>query len=223
MMILAAVLLVIGLIALAGMVARVNQLGSQTAIESNQAILGELAPLSDAIDAGVAGLKTFSPVTATWSPGTTIEDSEFTAADVGKAITGPGIPAGTRIIGFTAASPPTNPDPSVTLSAATTAAGTNQEVRVGAFALWASSNPTIQEGIVAMLEHMQRIEASHGFVMDYEISCETTAGVPDPAKGLAIVHLSDGTVWAEIRTSSTNVFQRDPAAAPAAPCDSVYG
>src|SRR5687768_18565674 len=71
MMVLAAVLLVIGLIALAGMVARVNQLGSQTAVESNQAILGELAPLSDAIDTSVTTLQTSRTVEASYVLGST--------------------------------------------------------------------------------------------------------------------------------------------------------
>lgn len=56
-MILAAVLLVVGLIALAGMVGRVNQLGSQTATEADKAILDEVVPLASALQDGIAEMR----------------------------------------------------------------------------------------------------------------------------------------------------------------------
>jgi hypothetical protein len=219
MMVLAAVLLVIGLIALAGMVARVNQLGSQTAVESNQAILGELPPLADAIESGVIDLQSGRTVTVTYVAGqASLVDTEFTAGDIGQTITGPGIPPGTSITGVG------DVPVTATLSATTTGGGTS--VRVGTFALWASSAPTLQEGIIAMMEHLQELEAGHGLLLDYEISCngvtDKTLGTGgNPAQGIVIAHLSDGTVWTEIKTTSAAYFTRTSPAAN--PCASIYG
>lgn len=202
-MILAAVLLVIGLIALAGMVARVNQLGSQTAVESNKAILGELSPLSAALDSGVQTLalkrdvltvgRTVGSVTLA-GPGT----NGFVAADVGSAVTGTGIPAGATIVAVTAGSA------TISAAALTTGSGT---VAVGPFALSDTTSPTLEQGIIAYVEHLQRLEATRGFVMDYEIRCSTAGNL---ATGQVVVHLSDGTVWVEVR--STTAFTRSSCA-----------
>lgn len=151
MMILAAVLLVIGLIALAGMVARVNQLGSQTTVESNKAILGEVSPLAAALDVAVADL---------------------------------------------AASP---------------------------FALTTATTPTLEQAIVSYVEHLQRLEAARGFILDYELTCtgvtnKSTGAGGNAAQGIVVAHLSDGTVWVEVR--STVYFVRG---ATSASCASVYG
>lgn len=224
MMILAAVLLVIGLIALAGMVARVNQLGSQTAVESNQPILGELPPLADAIEDGVAELldgRTVASVTGTAGNPTLTGPSVaggagFRSTDVGQAVTGPGIPLAARVLtyaelgGFT----------TVTLSAAPPGAVSGNVV-VGRFALSTSTTPTLEDGIVAMLEQLQRVEAGHGFIMDYELTCtgvtnRLTGAGGNTAQGIVIAHLSDGTVWAEVQTSAASYFARTS-------CASVYG
>jgi hypothetical protein len=213
MMVLAAVLLVIGLIALAGMVARVNQLGSQTAVESNQAILGELPPLADAVEDGVIGLMDARAIPSTTltaaSPAiSTTTPLAFTSSDIGLAVTGTGLPAGARILSVES---PTD----ATLTAPATQSGV-VTVSVGRFALTSSSTPTLQDGIVAMLEQLQDLEANHGLLMDYQVNCDSTSGSPDPAKGVVIVHLSDGAVWVEVRTSSAAYFTRSS-------CDSISG
>jgi hypothetical protein len=56
MMMLSAILLVIGFIALVGLVSRVNQLGARTSTETEQPILDKVGPLAEAIDAAVAKL-----------------------------------------------------------------------------------------------------------------------------------------------------------------------
>ena len=152
MMILAAVLLVIGLIALAGMVARVNQLGSQTSVEADKAILDEVPPVKDAIDASIC-----------------------------------------RII--------RRPTPDCGATSLTH------------FNLNATSYIKAEDAVRNSLEQLQRMEAGHGFWMDYELTCVGGSG-GSTANGLAVVHLSDGTVWIEVR--STVVFPR-------ANCISVYG
>src|SRR5688572_20904166 len=104
MMVLAAVLLVIGLIALAGMVSRVNQLGSQTGVESDKAILEEVVPLQDAIDTTLSTLqrRTFTgTITAATSTTpakvTSTSGAIFADSDVGLNITGTGVSSGTQL------------------------------------------------------------------------------------------------------------------------------
>lgn len=53
MMMLAAVVLLVGFVALAGVVARVNQLASRTGTESGQSILDQAGPLARSIDSSV--------------------------------------------------------------------------------------------------------------------------------------------------------------------------
>lgn len=268
MMILAAVLLVIGLIALAGMVARVNQLGTQTGVEADKAILDEVTPIQDALDGGIADLRggrtintgvrtsgssviestvaAFVPqdvgrhITGTGiqpgamitgytsatkitinstagapsatdvtfnigllTTGVTLSGSStvsstvpfFVAGDIGKAISGNGIPADARILTRTS-------NTQVVISApATATAASGAQLSVGRFALSEDSVPTLERAVIAMLEQLQRIESSHGIWMDYEVTCGLTLGVADPTKGQAVVHLSDGTVWVEVRSS----------------------
>lgn len=218
MMILAAVLLVIGLIALAGMVARVNQLGSQTAVEADKPILGEVGPLSDALETGLFVLADARPVTgittAVASTSLTFDSGDPILADeVGSAIQGTGIQPGTTIVAVSGTT--------ATLSAPATVAvsGPTAEVQVGFFALSASTTPTLEQAVAAYLEQVQRIETARGYVMDYELTCvgvtdKTTGAGGNAAQGYVVAHLSDGTVWLEIRTFTT--FVRST-------CASAYG
>jgi hypothetical protein len=158
MMILAAVLLVIGLIALAGMVARVNQLGSQTAVEADKAILGEVGPLQDSLDASVC-----------------------------------------RIV--------VRPSPDCGAST------------LRHFNLTATSYIRAENAVRAVLEQMQHLEASHGLLLDYEITCNGVTNKANgaggsTAQGVVIAHLADATVWVEVRT--TVYFPRSN-------CISLYG
>jgi hypothetical protein len=57
----------------------------------------------------------------------------------------------------------------------------------------------LQSAIVGMLDQLQSIESSHGFVMDYELRC-ATAG--DITTGQVIAHLTDGTIWVETRSTA---------------------
>lgn len=91
MMILSAVLLVIGFIALTGMVARVNQLGTETTTESERAILSEVGPLVDAIDGGIADLRGARDVSITAKDTTVMKITVSSATplvqqDVGRHI-----------------------------------------------------------------------------------------------------------------------------------------
>lgn len=138
MMVLAAVLLVIGLIALAGMVARVNQLGSQTTVEADKVLLRDVSPVNEVIDSSICRI-IVRPT-----------------PDCG--------PASLRHFGLT------------------------EE---------ATSYILAEDAVKAMLEQVQRIEASHGIWMDYTITCVGS----DEDKGLVVAHLSDGTVWVEVRSS----------------------
>ncbi|MFA5944909.1 MAG: hypothetical protein WC876_10640 [Candidatus Thermoplasmatota archaeon] len=143
MMILAAVLLVIGLIALAGMVARVNQLGSQTSVEADKAILNEVTPLQDSIDEVLCR---------------------------------------------------------ITVNSTCGAASLRH------FNLTATSYIKAEDAVRNALEQLQRMEAGHGFWMDYQITCVDGSGLLTAddsfsARGVAVVHLSDGTVWLELRSA----------------------
>lgn len=264
MMILAAVLLVIGLIALAGMVARVNQLGTQTGVEADKAILDEVTPIQDALDAGIADLRGGRTITTgkTTSGSTVVESTvaAFVPQDVGRHITGTGIPTMATITGYTSAT-------SITISAAATStaasgatlnigllttgktttasavvestvaffvaadvgksisgngippdativtftdsthvvinapatvtAASGAQLSIGRFALTSTTAPTLERAVVAMLEQLQRIETAHGIWMDWQLTCVAA----DPARGQVVVHLSDGTVWVEVRSS----------------------
>lgn len=205
MMILAAVLLVIGLIALAGMVARVNQLGSQTAVEADKAILGEVTPVQDAIDGSLSALlkRTFAG-TITGSTTITATTPTFADTDVGLNITGPGLPpAGARIASVSSSTVAT-----LTNSATS---GTFTLFKPG-FALDSGTYVRAEDAVVGVLEQLQRIEASHGFWMDYQITCIAA----NPNQGQVVVHLSDGSVWVELR--STVMFPRNNA-----DCSSIVG
>lgn len=57
MMMLSAILLLIGFVALAGMMARVNQLATQTTSESTRLILGEVGPVRRSLDDAVLRLR----------------------------------------------------------------------------------------------------------------------------------------------------------------------
>ncbi|MHB1261556.1 MAG: hypothetical protein ACYC2H_07550 [Thermoplasmatota archaeon] len=139
MMILAAVLLVIGLIALAGMVARVNQLGSQTTVEADKVLLRDVSPVNEVIDSSICRI----------------------------------------IIRPTLPTPDCGP------------------ATLRHFNLTETSYIRAEDAVKAMLEQVQRVEASHGIWMDYVITCDGA----DAAKGLVIAHLSDGTIWVEVRSS----------------------
>jgi hypothetical protein len=292
MMILAAVLLVIGLIALAGMVARVNQLGTQTGVEADKAILDEVTPIQDALDAGIGDLRGGRSFTACWGLTTattqvTTTTAQFSQQDEGRHVTGTNIPAQTYILdyrsptlvilsaattspgaqgscssgygegtlavdqftgiatasaigctvctstvtassGFFLTSPSLLESPDIgkrvtgaglpegaTVSAVTSStvatlncptactAVASSTMSIGRFALTPTTAPTLERAVVGMLEQLQRIETSHGIWMDYQLTCVAA----DPARGQVIVHLSDGTVWVEVRSSVT--FTRD--------------
>lgn len=89
MMVLSAVLLVISFVALAAMVGRVNQLGSQTASESRKVILDEVGPLADSMNAAIRGFGGGRTVAATWAVDDTLitgPAGSFTTADVGRRV-----------------------------------------------------------------------------------------------------------------------------------------
>lgn len=238
MMILSAVILLIGFIALAGMVSRVSQLGSQTTIESEQAILGEVGPLADSMNMAICRLKESTDsrtlignaVTDDGSPVVTFltnPNPAFSAADIGMVVSGTGILPSSRIVAVTATS--------ITLTEAATAdsppAGT--QIRFisclppGAtttFDLGLATSPTLDEAVTNVLEHLQALEASHGLFMDWTIGCFDLDGDnndpvtnPDPddiAAGQVTAHLWDGTVWLEVKSSV--MFQRST-------CTSITG
>lgn len=195
MMVLAAVLLVIGLIALAGMVSRVNQLGSQTGVESDKAILEEVVPLQDAIDTTLSTLqrRTFTgTVTAATSTTpakvTSTSGAIFADSDVGLNITGTGVNA--HIASVTSST--------VASLSGTAAAGSGTfAIFKPGFGLTSTTYIRVEDAVVSAMEHLQRIQASHGFWMDYELRC-STAG--DASTGQVVAHLSDGTVWVEVRS-----------------------
>ena len=202
MMVLAAVLLVIGLIALAGMVSRVNQLGSQTGVESDKAILDEVVPLQDAIDKAISTLqrRTFTGTIAATTPTTvTSTTSIFADSDVGLNVTittagsTTALPAGTKIASVT------SPTVATLTAAASPLPQTGKAFAIfkPGFGLTATTYVRVEDAIVNSMEHLQRIQASHGFWMDYEIRCSTAGNL---ATGQVVAHLSDGTVWVEVRS-----------------------
>lgn len=206
MMILSAVILLVSFIALAAMVARVNQLGTQTASDSEKAILDEVGPLSDIIDAGLLRLQGGGTrsVTATVTSGAktlTTATSQFTANDVGATVSGgTGIPANTVIASYTS---PT----SVLLNNAATATSTaSRTVAASGFGL---SGQALENSVLAMLEQLQRLTSTRGLLLDYAIQCGGTTAAPTTAGSQAVVNLSDGEVHVQI--TSTVTFTRTSA------------
>lgn len=200
MMMLSAVVLLVGFLALTGMVARVNQLSTQTGTETRQPVLDEAGPLKRSIDSGLARL---SNRTATnccyWAAGTTIQSTSdlFSAADIGLRVSGVDIPANARITGVASAR-------AATLSTALTVAnpvGSPNTVNLWSpgFALKTTTAPTAQAAVISMLEQLQLVEAKHGFWMDWRLDCVGA----DPNRGQAIASLSDATVWVEVRSTVT--------------------
>ncbi|HUR25156.1 MAG TPA: hypothetical protein VM327_03970 [Candidatus Thermoplasmatota archaeon] len=206
MMMLSAIVLLVGFVALAGMVARVNQLGNQTGIEARHAILDQVDPMSDAIDRGIAtlGKRTVAVGLTSGSTTVTAPVGSFSAFDVGLNITGIGIPAGTKVSSVPSTS-------SAILSAAATAPGVSvtATLRHPGLALTSATTPTLETGIIGMLEQIQRVEAGHGLWMDWSIVCVAN----DITKAQVVSHLTDGTVWIEVRSSLT--FPRTTACATA--------
>jgi hypothetical protein len=206
MMILSAVILLIGFIALSGMVSRVSQLGSQTAIENEQTILDELGPLADTLDNAICRLKSSTisraPVTATIPVNTATLSASgspaFVSADIGMTVSGTGLPAGTRIIAVPTAS-------TLTLSNVATTAGSGSYSftacllpgTASTFGRSDTSSPTMDIALAGVLEEVQALEATHGLFMDWSIGCVGA----DVTKGQVTAHLWDGTVWLEVKSS----------------------
>lgn len=207
MMILSAVILVLAFIALAGMVARVSQLASQTTSENDRVILSDVAPLATALDASICRLKdsttasrTVASVTVT-SGSTAVSQpaatANFATADVGMAVTGTGIPGGTRIVSVSG--------DTATLSQAATASG-SVSLTFGAclpsgattdLNLGSATTPRLEDAVREVLGHMEAIEAQHGYWMESSVACWTgLAGM-----GRATVAISDGSVWVEFRST----------------------
>jgi Tfp pilus assembly protein PilV len=197
MMMLSAVVLLVGFLALAGMVSRVNQLGTQTGTESRQAVLDESVPLKRSVDNGLARLanRTFTTCCTWTATGVVTASSDiFSAADIGLTAKGGNLAAGTQIASVASARTATvTPVPAAQATAATL-----NLWRPG-FALKATTSPTAETAATQLLEQMQLVEAGHGLWMDWQITCVGA----DPAKGQAIVALSDATVWIELRSTVT--------------------
>jgi len=220
MMILSAVVLLVGFVALAGMVARVNQLGTQTTTESRKSVLTESTSLQDGLDlmlsstarrvATVTVAVTSGVVTATvTSPAN--PPGFFSVADVGMpiaectsvAMTTCGgqshVPAGTTITGV--ASPT-----SATLSGGTAGAGVIVKVSRTGFALDGTTSPRVSGIVAAALEQMQRAEAEKGFLMGYDLMAgyynpSTGAFVADCSNAQVVLRLADGDVKVEMRST----------------------
>lgn len=138
MMMLAAVVLVVGFIALAGMIARVGELGTQTGREQQRALLLEVGPMKEGLDDAMARLLT--------------EAGHSTATEEGKV--------------------------------------------------------RYEAAIEGVLAHMRLLEASRGFLMEYELRC-ATAG--DPATGYVEVTIWDSELMMQVRSAT---FVRPAAASP---------
>ncbi len=139
MMMLAAVVLLVGFIALAGMVARVGVLGAQTGREQQRAMFLELDPMIDGVNDAVSRLESeggFEPLT----------DDDNAAL--------------------------------------------------------------YEDAIRGVLEHMRRLEASRGFLFEYQFGCATPG---DPNTGYVAVSLADNESWIEIRSE---LFRRATTATP---------
>jgi regulator of extracellular matrix RemA (YlzA/DUF370 family) len=198
MMMLSAVVLLVGFLALAGMVSRVNQLGTQTGTESRQAVLDESGPLKRSIDNGLARLANRTLTTCcTWTAAGVITASSdiFSAADIGLTAKGGNIASGSKI---TAVASPRTATVTPVPAGAQASATTLNLWRPG-FALKATTSPTAETAAIQMLEQLQLVEAGHGLWMDWQVTCVGA----DPTKGQAIVALSDATVWIELRSTVT--------------------
>lgn len=209
MMMLSAVVLLVGFLALAGMVSRVNQLGTQTGTESRQAVLDESGPLGRAIDASIARLANRTATACcTWPSGGPITASSamFSAADIGLSVNGTGIPAGAKITSVTSSTKAVvTPVPTVARATATTL-----NIWRPGFALKTTTTPTVETAVVSALEQMQLMEAGRGLWMDWELTC--VGG--DASKGQVVASLSDATVWFQVKSLATF---------PRADCSSVKG
>jgi hypothetical protein len=211
-MVLAAVLLVIGLIALAGMVSRVNQLGSQTAVEADKAVIDEVLPLQHSLDLTVSTLASrnvtlVSSVTAPLGV-TTIRAASGTFADtdVGLRISGTGITVATKIASVTSS------EYAVLNRSATMTVGQTYVIYKPGFALRQTTVPTLDGALVSALEQLQSLQAAHGYWLDYTLTCTTPANTNT---GLVLLRITDGSVWVELRSSA-------PFARPAG-CPTVTG
>lgn len=218
MMVLAAVILLLAFVALAGMVARVAQLASQTTAEKDKALLDEIGPLSQSLDASICQLKastitTKTGITATWTSGSMALSNlnpDLTASDIGMTIKGAGIPTGTRIVAIP------SPGDTATMSQAATQPGSGAEITLtpclpqgaSSFGHGPTTTPALEDAIIEMLQHIRAIEARHGFWMEWRVECQDL----DAAKGRAVVSLSDGTTWVEF--TSTVLFPRPSACTP---------
>jgi hypothetical protein len=198
MMMLSAVVLLVGFLALTGMVARVNQLGTQTGTEARQAVLDEAGPLQRSIDNGLARLsnRTFTNC-CTWTASKiTSTTAIFTAADVGLTVKGGSgagtLPRGTVITAITSS---TVASINVT-STLTQGSLTTLNVWRPGFTLKATTTPTAETAAVQMLEQLQLVEAGHGLWMDWQVSCASAAATT----ANAIATLSDGIVWLQIQS-----------------------
>jgi hypothetical protein len=214
MMILSAVILILAFIALAGMVARVQQLAGRTTSESDLVILSDVAPLSASIDSAICRLKDstlatrgpIASVTVTGAAMTTITqpatNADFSSQDIGMGVTGSGITLGTRIVavsGDTATiSQPGTTTPTTLTFVSCLPFGDSTET--ADLDLSATSSPTLEQAIGEMMETLAAIETQHGFWLDWSMCYE--AGFP--ARGHVVVSLTDGSVWFEFR--STVVF-----------------
>lgn len=221
MMMLSAVLLLIGFVALAGMVSRVSQLGTQTTTESRRSVLTEAGPLQDALDTTLSTLaRRNATVTVTVSNGivtATVTSPAnppgfFASSDVGLSIvqcttaspltgcpkTGALVPVGTTI---TAVASPTV----ATLSAGSAGTGLIVKVSKAGFSLDAGTTPSAGQATVSALEQLRRDEAEKGLLMGYDLltGYYNAAGtlVSDCGHAQVLVRLSDGEVKTELRSS----------------------
>lgn len=200
MMMLSAVVLLVGFLALAGMVSRVNQLGTQTGTESRQAVLDESGPLKASIDNGLARLsnRTLSAC-CTWTNGVINSTTAvFSAADIGLKIkggtAGGAIPKGAVITGVRSSTVAVTNATTVTQASAATL-----NIWRSGFALNTTTTPSAETAVIQFLEQVQLVEAGHGLWMDWQLTCVSS----NPAKGQVIVSLSDATVWVELRSTVT--------------------
>jgi class 3 adenylate cyclase len=214
MMMLSAIILLVGFVALAGMVARVNQLGTQTTTESRKGVLTEVGPVQDALDALVSSLAkrtcqatntpACTPTTTASSATVTTSIATFAPSDIGLNVTGAGIAAGTTIIAVASAT-------SATMSAAATGATTALTLQRAYLGYDTTTSPTLDAALAAGLAQLKREEAGHGLTMGYVIcgnAAHAVAQLTSACSGTTqcyaaqvVVHLGDGDVAFEIASS----------------------
>lgn len=201
MMMLSAVLLLIGFVALAGMVARVNQLGTQTTTESRKAALADSGALQDALDGGLSTLAKRA-ATATWTAAaanvaSTVTVSSpttfFAAVDVGRTVTGTGLPADTTLVSVVSATSATIRSPTAAIPVQST--GTALTLKKAGFALDSTTTPTLDAAVVAFLEQLQKVEAEHGLLLGYDVTSTSCSA------SQVILRLSDSDIKVEVRSS----------------------